>query len=466
MSSSDLSYDIVHSLPSRAYSSSYSSDKLLGRSRHKPLPSEYISMFTGFFVVEFDLEDGEVIIFKQLSNELNNGVEKELVRVLMGCDYSADTNVSIDPKNPPKERQNLILTHSIMNFHCISVHFSVFNPSNKRGYVSTICISILQSRQFSCQQAKFVKEELQKCSKQLQEISYSYWNGTTQIFESPLTFSELINIALQSQNGLNTILTSTSKIVLNSHINTSYDSYFSNITSPSTVLTLGNFALCNSSFNKPIPHDFPFPPIFPLYQPSLRSQISAKYSFNDIIETMPKLLPHLILTILSGCRITIFQSIPILNTFKLKEIADFLTSLCIGGVSCAHYSPILNDDKSFNGQILVTTSNTFTGNDAALDLSKGFKGLFYEGKGLLDNFISYTKEGGQFLEERYWNIVLDYWGLTVRCLAGESIPTSQDKYVIQNFIRRVEIEREANKTGRIVPKIPIFSPTLFKFIPK
>ncbi|GAB1227128.1 LOW QUALITY PROTEIN: hypothetical protein ENUP19_0320G0013 [Entamoeba nuttalli] len=355
MSSSDFSYDIVHSLPSRAYSSSYSSDKLLGRTRHKPTPSEYISMFTGFFVVEFDLEDGEVVIFKQLT-----------VRVLMGCDYSADTNVPVDPKNPPKERQNLILTHSIMNFHCITILLST---------------------------SKIVKEELQKCSKQLQEISYSYWNGTTQNIESPLTFSELINVALQSQNGLNTILTSTSKMLLNSHINTSYDSYFSNITSPSTVLTLGNFALCNSSFSKPIPHDFPFPPIFPLYQPSLRSQISAKYSFNDVIETMPKLLPHLILTILS--EFTVFQSTPTLSAFKLKEIADFLTSLCIGGVSCAHYSPILNDDKSFNGQVLVTTSNTFTGNDAALDLSKGLKGLFYEGKGILDNFISYTKEGGQ-----------------------------------------------------------------------
>ena len=80
--------------------------------------------------------------------------------------------------------------------------------------------------------------------------------------------------------------------------------------------------------------------------------------------------------------------------------------------------------------------------------------------------IIYIKEEGQFIEERYWNLVLDYWGLTIRCFSGEEIPSSQDKYIVENFIRRIEIEREANKSGRFIPKIPVFSPSLFKFIPK
>ena len=173
MSSSDISIDVVKSLPSRAFSTSYSQERMMGRNpRHKPTPSEYTSIFTGFFVVEFDMEDGEVVIYKQLSSELSDGVEKELVRVLMGCDYSAENSTSDDPSLP---KQNLILTHSIMNFHCISVHFSIYNPSNKRGYVSTVCISLLQSRQFSCQQAKFVKETLQSCSQTLQEIASTFW---------------------------------------------------------------------------------------------------------------------------------------------------------------------------------------------------------------------------------------------------------------------------------------------------
>ena len=127
MSSSETSIDVIHSLPPRAYSSSYSSERPLSArgSRHKPTPSEYISMFTGFFVVEFDLEDGEVVIFKQVSTELNNSVEKELVRVLMGCDYSADANSFANHTNTPqKARQNLILTHSIMNFHCFLIEAS------------------------------------------------------------------------------------------------------------------------------------------------------------------------------------------------------------------------------------------------------------------------------------------------------------------------------------------------------
>ncbi|KAL7711527.1 UDENN domain-containing protein [Entamoeba marina] len=370
MSSSDLSFsDAIHNIPARALSYSNSSERF-GRQnhRHKPTP------------IEFDLEDGEVVIYKQLSNELNNGVEKELVRVLMGCDYSADS-CSLTPQisdsqisDPPKTKQNLILTHSIMNFHCISVHFSVYNPSNKRGFVSTACISLLQSRQFSCQQAKCVKEELQKCSQLLQKTSEDYWRGTTQTFDVPLSLTELINIASQSETALGGIFNLYSKLLMNSHINTSYDSYF--------------------------------------------------------------------------------------------KIAEFLSSLCIGGVSSTQHDLYLNDDKTRDGQITVLSTHTYNGHDAFLDLSKGFKGLYYEGKGLLENFVVHAKSGGQFLTERYWNIVLDYWGLTVRCLAGEQLPTTQDKYVIENFVRKMETEREANKTGRIVPKHPVFSPSLFKYISK
>ncbi|KAL7716076.1 UDENN domain-containing protein [Entamoeba marina] len=424
MSSSDLSFsDAIHNIPARALSYSNSSERF-GRQnhRHKPTPSEYTSMFTGFFVVEFDLEDGEVVIYKQLSNELNNGVEKELVRVLMGCDYSADS-CSLTPQisdsqisDPPKTKQNLILTHSIMNFHCISVHFSVYNPSNKRGFVSTACISLLQSRQFSCQQAKCVKEELQKY----------YWRGTTQTFDVPLSLTELINIASQSETALGGIFNLYSKLLMNSHINTSYDSYFSNITSPSTVLTLGNFALCNTNFSKPDPRPYPFPAIFPLYQPVQYAQVSPKYSFVNMIQTMPKIVPHLLLTLLSGCRLVVFQSQQQLDAFKLKEIAEFLSSLCIGGVSSTQHDLYLNDDKTRDGQITVLSTHTYNGHDSFLDLSKGFKGLYYEGKGLLENFVVHAK----------------------------------------NFVRKMETEREANKTGRIVPKHPVFSPPLFKYISK
>ena len=56
-----------------------------------------------------------------------------------------------------------------------SVHFSVYNPTNKRGFVSTACISLLQSRQFTCQQAKIVKDQLQQCSQRLQAICDRYW---------------------------------------------------------------------------------------------------------------------------------------------------------------------------------------------------------------------------------------------------------------------------------------------------
>ena len=458
MSSSEISFDIIHSLPPRAHSSSYSSERIMSsRGRHKPTPSEYISMFTGFFVVEFDLEDGEVVIFKQVSTELNSGVEKELVRVLMGCDYSADANSFENSKEEHHEKQNLILTHSIMNFHCISVHFSVYNPSNRRGYVSTVCMSLLQSRQFSCQQAKFIKEELQKSSKFLQETSFSYWNGTTQTFDSPLQFTPLLNTALQQANGVYSTFLQLSKTLMTSHTNTSYDCYFSNITTPSNVITLGNFALCNSSFDKPIEHQFPFPAIFPLYKAPQRLLNQQKFTFRTMYEMMPKVFPHLILTILSGCRITIYNSTLQTTVKQLKEIGEFLTSLCIGGVSTAHYLPQIDEDKALNGQILISSSNTYIGNDASWDLAKGFKGLFYEGKSLLDEFITYIKEDGQFIEERYWNVVLDYWGLTIRCLSGEQIPKSQEKYIIENFIRRIEIEREAPSRAILHPSAPLRS---------
>ena len=92
--------------------------------------------------------------------------------------------------------------------------------------------------------------------------------------------------------------------------------------------------------------------------------------------------------------------------------------------------------------------------------------MFYEGKGLLDNFVNYIKEDGQFIDERYWNVVLDYWGLTIRCLSGEQVPMTQEKYIVENFIRRIEIEREANRSGRFIPKFPVFSPSFFKFVSK
>lgn len=295
-----------------------------------------------------------------------------------------------------------------------------------------MCISLLQSKQFSCQQAKYIKDELQRYSNQLQELSNNYWKGREQEFASPLTFTQLIGTAMGSQSALTSSFISVAKTLMNSHNDTSYDSYFGNITSPSTILTLGNFALCNTSLSTPQPREYPFPAIFPLYQPTLRPQVSAHFSFVDLIETMPKLLPHLILTILSGCRITVFQSQHTYDVFRLKEIAEFLTTLCIGGVSTSHEPLTLNNSSSFNGQILLSTSNSYTGQDASLDVSRGLKGLVYEGRSsLLDGFLTYIKEGGQFIEERYWNIVLDYWGLTVRCLAGEPTPTTQDKYVVE-----------------------------------
>ena len=117
MSSNDSSFsDVAQSLPVHGLLSQ-SEMRTTNRSRHKITPSEFVSVFTGFFVVEFDLEDGEVVIYKDLNSQLNDSVEKELVRVLMGCDYSADN--AADASDPPVPKTNLILTHSIMNFHCI-----------------------------------------------------------------------------------------------------------------------------------------------------------------------------------------------------------------------------------------------------------------------------------------------------------------------------------------------------------
>ncbi|ELP85397.1 hypothetical protein EIN_086790 [Entamoeba invadens IP1] len=454
------------SQPPRA-SSSYSSDRLMGKARSSITPQELSTMFTGFFVVEFDLEDGEVIIYSKLSKPLNEKVEKELARVLMGCDYSADANAPMSPDEPPKEKQNLILTHSIMDFHCISVHFSVFNPSNKRGYVSTVCISMLQSRQFSCQQAKFVKEQLQLCSKRFQDVCDKYWRGTQMTFQSPMTFSELVNDAIGNEKGAENIFESLTETLKSSHNNTSYDSYFINMTSFSNVLTLGNFALCNSSFSKPQPREFPMQTIFPLYQPSMRMNISPKFGFSNLVsEISAKVVPHLLFNLLVGCKVVLFQSKKLYDAHKLQEIAIFLSSLCIGGVTSSHYVPELNDTTSGQGQIVVITANTYEGNEVVFDLAKGIKGLYYEGKGILDGFVIYMKEGGKCLEERYWNVVLDYWGLAVRVMAGEDVSTSQDKLVVENFFRRIETEKEAIKTGRVIHKMPVFPSSLYKFVSK
>ena len=122
-------------------------------------------------------------------------------------------------------------------------------------------------------------------------------------------------------------------------------------------------------------------------------------------------------------------------------------------------------DSTQMGQIVVSRATAFTGFGCYLDLSGSMRGLFYEGKGLLDGFVNATRDVMAFWE-KYWSVVLDYWGLTVRCLVGEELPTSQDKYVVQNFMRRIETERVANRTGRIVNKMPVFNAGQYRVVNK
>ena len=52
-------------------------------------------LFVGFLIVEFDTVSGEKVAFKQFTREMNEGVEKELVGMLLGYDYCEGTECAI-----------------------------------------------------------------------------------------------------------------------------------------------------------------------------------------------------------------------------------------------------------------------------------------------------------------------------------------------------------------------------------
>ena len=63
-------------------------------------------LFAGMYVIEFDLEMGEKVVFKQVTHSMNTDVEKQIIGMLMGADYNNETS-------------NTIVLHTITNYHVI-----------------------------------------------------------------------------------------------------------------------------------------------------------------------------------------------------------------------------------------------------------------------------------------------------------------------------------------------------------
>ena len=451
-------------------------------------------MFVGLYVIEFDTTTGEKISYKHVLQSINPSVEKELVNMLMGADYYGYSDVTV-------------LMNTITNYHVISIHFTCYNPSNTRGFVTTCCISVIQSIPFTTSQTDLLIERLTQLSAKLQAFALRHTNFVKD-YDKVMSLQELID-STDTQPGLFLrTIQSCGYNLLSTHNHYTLSHDFTNITHPSNIIPCGGRSLMNWSFTTPrfVPADpinstvlkqsmsnairfikanqftitqhinAPYPPCN-FADPNLESN---SFDYKQFITEFKRFFPNIILSMLSGLQLIIYSSEKY-DISKMIDIARFISSFTIGGMS-TETNPniqIVDNQESLQQlqtrytQIYVISEETFNltsrfANFCQLDVSKSFYGMSYNEQmktSILHSFVTYALENKPFLAQKMWNVMVEYSQLTMKCFLNPEttfkLSTSPERFIVQNFERKIEQERIYSETRQIIFRRPIIAKNMF-----
>ncbi|EKE37379.1 hypothetical protein ENUP19_0083G0064 [Entamoeba nuttalli] len=366
--------------------------------------------FVGMYIVEFDTISGEQVVYKQVTHPLNMNVENELIGMMMGVDYYEYSNITI-------------LLHTITNYHVMSVHFTCFNPSNKRGYVTTCCIAVMQSSPFTTSQIDLLSDKLTQLAIKFQSISQKHKSLEHKEYIDVMSLQELIDSTDPVPFLFHRIVTSYSLILLSTHNHYSLCSDYSNPIHPGNIIACGGHSLFNWSFSPPstfisnvsshpsqsfsstnetsinalhsitsnqpqfsnlnntvllssslnkehwtLSEEYsinsPFPPCsFPTI-----SSDSNKFGYDSFISEFSSCYPNILFSLLSGLQCLVYTTQPC-EPSRIVDIAKFLASFNLSGVSSEIYPPleIIDNKESF-----IPSLHPFTQIFVIVDPIQGF----------------------------------------------------------------------------------------------
>ncbi|EMS16734.1 hypothetical protein KM1_158340 [Entamoeba histolytica HM-3:IMSS] len=484
-----LTIPVISSIP---FGDSFVSNKL-----------EMNNLFVGMYIIEFDNVSGEKIAYKQLTHPMNSSVEKELIGMMMGADYYGYAPVTL-------------LLNTITNYHVVSIHFTCYNPSNKRGFVTTCCIAIIQTIPFTSSQVNLLTERLTQLSSKLQSIALKL-HDTSISYSSILSLEELIDSTDPTPSLFKRVVTGFAYNLLSTHFYYSVLTDFINLTHPSHIIASGGHSLFNWSFashttlpfhktykntissqQKPLTKSDsidsniseytisenslnpPFPPCTFLGN----TPEPNDFDYQKLVSTYSSCFPNILFSLLSGLQCIVYSSEKY-DISKLIAIAKFLSSLCIGGVSSQPSPNIQIVDKQEALlplqlrfiQIFVICEPTVSlesplHNLCYLDVSKGFYGLKYGDdmkNSLLDSFVKYALNKKKFLAQKMWNVMVEYSQLTMRCFIypelHQKIINTSERYIIANFQRKIEQEKLYLESKQLIYRLPVISKNMFVYVP-
>ncbi|KAL7714527.1 UDENN domain-containing protein [Entamoeba marina] len=427
-------------------------------------------LFVGLYVIEFDNVSGEKVAYKQVSHPLNVSIEKELIGMLMGADYYEYSSATI-------------LLHTITNYHVISIHFTCFNPSNKRGFVTTCCIAIIQSSQFTSTQIDLLTEHITRLSTKFQNICLKHKDMKRE-YNEILSLHELIDECDDEPLYFQRIMTSISHTLLSTHTHYTLRSDFINVEHAANIIGCGGHSLFNWSFavpqsivneisnkqennsldnspsgdaiqpvstttnelstsveqinkrntselytNQPIVTPFP-----PCTFPDILHDTS-NFNYTNFVNDYNQCFPNILYSLLSGLQLIVYSSTEY-DVSKLIDIAKFLWTICISGTSSEALPTIQIVDNqqellsmNRNSQLYVICQSTTQidntlGTFCYLDVTKGFYGLKYPAdmnNSILESFVKYAREKKPLLAQKMWNVMLDYSQLTMKCFINPEL---------------------------------------------
>ncbi|ELP85915.1 hypothetical protein EIN_134990 [Entamoeba invadens IP1] len=444
----------------------------------------FIDFSNGLFVVEFDNVSGETISYKHLNIQLTPTMEKEIIRMIMVADYYEYSPVTV-------------LIHTINIYYIASIHFTCFNPSNKRGYVTTCCVAVIQSVPFTTPQTELLIERLTQIASAFQKTALLLKDvrGT---YDSVMPLETLINTARDPKYTFKQIINTFTFPLLTTHLIYSPKNDFANYSHPSHIIACGGHSLFNWSMESPYSEkskkgdtkkrkvsqreyqqDFPTP--FPPYVfPSSQNEKSNKYGFPQFVTDLQNVFPSVLLSLLSGLQIIIYSSVDYEKT-KLVDIAMFLSSFCFAGVSNGSNPNILVIDRQdvldplqtkFTQIFVLCETTSYLASPFVkychLDVSTGFYGLRYTPSEMknsrLDSFIRYAVQKKPFIEQKMWNVLIDYGELATKCLMYPDVYSKLpdgEKFIVLNLQRKIEQERIYVETDEIVAKRAVIPDTRF-----
>ena len=84
---------------------------------------------------------------------------------------------------------------------------------------------------------------------------------------------------------------------------------------------------------------------------------------------------------------------------------------------------------------------------------------------ILHSFVVYALENKPFLAQKMWNVLVEYSQLTMKCFFNPEITmklsSSPERFIVQNFERKIEQERIYTETKQIVFRRPIIAKNMF-----